>query len=235
MPARRKVAEVPVVPWAEFVRRFDWQQGEHVSLVGSTGSGKSYLGLRLLDRRKWVAVLATKPGDDTLDELLDKRVGRKPVWVEIKKWPPPALRQKVILWPDFRRLKDTAQQRAVFSHAIDEMFAAGSWCMYMDEAYYLSKQLGLEREMKLCWTQGRSIGLSIVAGTQRPAWVPLEMWSQCSHLFMFRSSDKRDLDRVAEMGGGVADVIRDVAPRLGKHEFLYHSTRTGDLLRSRVD
>lgn len=231
MPARRKPAiEVPFVPWAEFQKRFDWQQGEHVSLVGATGSGKTHLGIRLLDRRKWVCAFGTKPNDETLDELLTRRE-----WIEIKKWPPPALRRKVVLWPEFIRQRDVANQQAVFAHAIDEMFAAGSWCLYMDEAYYLSRTLGLERAMKLCWTMGRSLKLSIVAGTQRPAWVPLEMWSQASHLFMFRAADRRDLERVAEIGPSVYDAIREVAPKLPRYEFLYHSTRTGELLRSRVD
>lgn len=192
--------------------------------------GKTTLAVEILSIRKWVTALGTKPADDTLDQLVNERGFHL-----IRKWPPPALRRRVVLWPEFKRASDVSNQAVQFHYALDEIFAAGSWCVYMDEAFYLSKTLGLEKLMKLLWTMGRSLGISIVAGTQRPAWVPLEMWSQASHLFIFRAADRRDLDRVAEIGPSVYETIRGVAPTLAKHEFLYHSTRTGALVRSRVD
>src|SRR5690349_6421632 len=61
----------PPVSWDDFYGYFgaNWRQGEHVGLIGPTGSGKTTLAMWLLPLRKYVVVLGTKPRDKTLDEL----------------------------------------------------------------------------------------------------------------------------------------------------------------------
>ena len=80
--------------------------------------------------------------------------------------------------------------------------------------------------------QGRALDLSLVAGTQRPAWVPLEMYSQATHVFFWRTSDRRDLDRIGGLGAHDPQTIRAVVRNLRKHEALYVNTRTGALVRT---
>src|SRR5437660_38183 len=60
------------VPWREFFTWFrrTWRQGEHVSLIGPTGSGKTTLGIHLIALRPYVTAFAVKPQDDTMHKLL---------------------------------------------------------------------------------------------------------------------------------------------------------------------
>lgn len=258
----------PVVPWSTFMQRMDWRQGEHVTLVGATGGGKTTTAIQLLPMRDWVVTFATKPADDTLDQLVASGYKRVPTWPP---GPPlddqPAaplddaapdqpghwfwsagvddrapelvevddrLAPRVVLWPEMRRLRDLAEQRAVFYDAIDDIFAAGGWTIFADELYYLAASdfVDLGDELKILWQQGRSIGISLVAATQRPAWVPLEAYSQATHVLFWRMSDRRDLDRISGLGAHDPVVIRETVSQLRRYELLYLNTRTGDLMRT---
>jgi DNA helicase HerA-like ATPase len=114
------------------------------------------------------------------------------------------------------------------------MFREGQWCIYIDELYYLCHFLGLSADLELLWTQGRSHGVSLVGSTQRPAWVPLFMYSAATHVFFFRHSDETDAKRIANLSAGDPATIRSEVRNLRRHEFLYADTRNGTLLVSKV-
>ncbi len=238
---------VEVVPWSEFLPTLTpttdgngWQAGQHVSIIGPTGSGKSVLTQQLLPLRRTVAVLGTKPHDATLDRLISHEG-----YTRVRDWPPslPWHRkpktadwwQRVILWPPYRGTADRAVQRDVFDRALGEMFAAGKWCVNVDEAYYLCHTLGLAPWLEDYWTQGRSSGLSLVAATQRPAWVPLFMYDQATHLFFFADNDETNLRRVGGLGGLSARTVRDTVAALPEHSVLYVNTRRRRLAVTRVE
>lgn len=218
---------VEIFGWQDFRRRWKWAKGEHVTLVGHTGSGKSTLALSLLVPRSPAVFLATKPKDDTMDKL--KAAG----WVTSRTWPPPPRTKQVILHPRIKRVEDMAHQQAVFTEALGYLYARGGWTVYADELRYMTDQLKLKKYFELLWLQGRSLGVSLMAATQRPFWVPLEAWSQSTHVFLWRESDKRNLDRLVEIGGVDTAKIRQVVPRLGLFSTLYVNTRTGRLIVTR--
>lgn len=216
------------VEWAEFHRYFQrsWHQGEHVSYIGPTGSGKTTLALAILPIRRYVLALATKPKDATMD-----RLHRADRWPIIKDWPPRRLAPsatRVILWPPFRSPADVANQQVVMHRAITEAFTAGGWTIFADELFYLCKYLGLQRTLEMVWTQGRSVGITLVGGTQRPAHVPLLAYDQATHLFFWRDNDETNLRRISGLGGLNSQAIRRTVAALPKHHALYLNTRTGE-------
>lgn len=231
----REISIAEPVPWDEFLgRRFKWRQGEHVSLIGPTNSGKTTLAIEILPRRRYVVVVGTKPRDATLSKLQGRG------YEIIREWPEHVatdIRPKLILWPPFRRPGDAKRQQREINRAIQEIFAQGSWTVVIDEAFYLSQTLRLRPILEMLWTQGRSIGISVVAGTQRPAHVPLHMYDQATHLFLWRDNDRRNLDRLSEISSGAIDrdSLRELVGSLPKHSTLYVNTRTGEVIETRVE
>lgn len=222
---------VPHVPWERLPRVMQWRQGEHVSAIGPTGTGKTTLMLGLLPQRRYVCVIGTKPQDSTLESLI-----RNDGYKRIEQWPPPSTRNRVILWPRISRASDIPATRAVISHALDEAFSEGGWCVCADEVWYLCHRLKLTHLLESYWTQGRSINLSLVSSTQRPAHVPLFLYSQATHLFIWRDSDRRNLDRLREISSGalISTDVRKIVEGLPAHTALYLNTRTGTVATTRA-
>lgn len=220
----------PKIKWEEFLENWGWQQGEHVTLLGPTGSGKTTLTLQILPKRKHVVVFATKRRDDTLKPLVNK-MGFK----VIEEWPPTYKDgNKILLWPDISKPEKIVNQQEVFRNALRDIYSVGAWTVVLDEVRYLTEYLRLQQWVELLWQQGRSMGVSLVAGTQRPAKIPLTAYDQISHLFMWKDQDKRNLQRMAEISGN-DEAIRATVPTLKPHEVLYLGTRSGTLARTMVN
>jgi len=224
-----------VIPWAEFQANFRWGQGEHITMVGRNGCGKTNLALALLQDRNYVVGFGTKPKDKTLDLLqrnhgwkriqsIDERPGNTP---DASGRVPP---KRLLLWPTFRTIQDADKHGPVFQDALEQLFAEQNWTLFADEIGYITRTLGLQGLAEKWWRQGRSIGLSFVTATQRPAWIPLDAYSEANHLFLWQATDKRNLDRLKEISGPTdGSDIRGVVRGLNFHKYqvLYVNTTTG--------
>jgi energy-coupling factor transporter ATP-binding protein EcfA2 len=234
MPGRTYTAvvhEPEVLYWEDFQFMFSQahKQGEHVSLVGATGSGKSVCGLELCKiigkrrakdgRPARVTVLVDKPRDDTV-----MRLHTKDKWPIIKKWPPSYGQEHCIVWPKTTTPSKAVQtHRAVFLPLLEQIYHEGGQTVYIDEAAYFEDTppsgLGMRGTMSQFWRAARSNRVSMVSATQRPTHVSRLMWSEPSWLFIFKVEDDDDLKRVAQLSGDKQSVWR-IVPKLGGHEFL---------------
>lgn len=240
----RHPPEPTVLRWEQFQDMFAeaYEEGEHVSLVGPTGTGKSVTGVELIkiigarrahDRRPArVIVLADKPRDDTIMAL------HKSGWPIIKEWPPSYGQEHAIIWP---RTADEKTQKNIFRPVLDAVYQEGGQTVYIDEAAYFSDPppdgLGLRGKLGKFWRAARSNKAAVVAGTQRPCAVPRLMWSEPSWVLIFAVEDEDDLKRVAQLSGQSLAVWNCV-PKLGGHEFMcIRRQRGGDRANyvSRVD
>lgn len=219
---------VDVVSWQQFYNRFQWRNGQHVSIIGPTGSGKSTLALALLPKKKYVVVFATKPRDRTLNQFADTYD-----YEIIREWPPRKDIDKVVLWPRFN-INDTTGQETAFKKAFGDIFHDGAWAVYVDEVWYMDNILGLERQLKLYWTQARSLDISLLASTQRPRDVPLVMYSQASHVFFYRIPDEEDLRRISGIGSANSAEVRQYVKQLPPHTFLYVNASNGNMMISKA-
>lgn len=220
----------PYEGWESFDVRLDWRQGEHVTLAGGTGSGKTTFARQLLPRRRFIVVLATKKEDPSLyAPLLAMGFVVKTRWepdTETHPW--------VIFKPPLTggsAGKDA--QREAFREVLIDVFETGGWCVYADEIRYITEFLGLQTEMELLWLQGRSMGVSIVAATQRPVSIPVLAF-EAQHLFVWRFSEKRDIDTISHFTGTLSPVVRQTIPRLPKHEVLHVQPEYGTASRTKL-
>jgi hypothetical protein len=184
----------------------------------------------MLDVRDSVVVFVTKIHDDTISHDF-------PGYKRIEKWPPPRTwDNKVLLWPKpTGTIREMFQkQRNIFKAAMDSIFHERNWCVVFDEQHYICKQLGLDVENAMLLQQGRSSGLSVVNGTQRPAWVPVVTYSSATHAMIWRTTDREDLRRLSELGGVNMRELQHNLLTLDRHGFVYVNTRKGDIMRSQV-
>lgn len=208
-------------------RHWRYRAGEHVSFIGPTGSGKTYLMLPLLAKSVseelpgFLTVM--KPRDKTVGDFLKAHEG----WKRILTYPPPPSIGKkpvgYVVWPHHTNnpVADEERHKQIFSDLHRDRYVKGDCIICDDEAVSLVREMKLGPDLIRIWTKGRSIGAGEWAATQRPAMVPLEMYDMAEHLFLAYDPDKRNRDRFAEIGGVDPEVIAAVVEVLPKFHWLY--------------
>lgn len=229
------MSQFDTLGWPNLLREFrrEWAQGEHFGVVGPTGVGKTTLLSQVLPVRKNVVIFVTKQHDKVISNDF-------PGYVKIDRWPPPkAWNEKVLLWPTIGKkqtIRDLYRlQHDVFQEAMDKIFHELNWCCVFDEQHYLCQSLKLTAENTMFQHQGRSSGITVVNGSQRPAWVPLVTFSGSTHMCVWKNTHPEDLKRLSSIGGVDKRDLETNLRSLSKHEFIYINTRKGTSIRSQVE
>jgi hypothetical protein len=223
---------VPVVEWETFLANWpkQYEQGQHVTIIGPTGSGKTTLAMELVKARGWVVALGVKYRDDTMSRL------EKEGWHRVQEWKQrPRSSQRVLVWPKESDLTKVLQvHKKVFTELLRDIYRIGHWTIWTDELTYMTDHVGLSKLYRALYILARSGKISLVGSAQRPAFVPLEAYSQASHLFLFRTGDERDLERMGGMNGVNRKQVADTVSQLPHHTFLHVNLVTGSQVISQV-
>lgn len=219
----------PRIPWDKFVKQLHWKQGEHFSLIGPTGLGKTTMLMNLLPLHPYVVVFATKPRDSSMDKLINAGYLKMERWrsLDPKEYP------RRVLWPNAMAMDSRELQKDVFHHAFEKIYREGNWTVALDETWWIDNELNLGSDIKVYLLQARSLGISLLAATQRPAWVPRELYTSSTHLMFWRTNDETDLRSISGIGWRSAEIIKSTVADLDLFQVLYVNTRTGYMARTK--
>jgi energy-coupling factor transporter ATP-binding protein EcfA2 len=259
---KRAASRPRFLPWPDFRGAFAdaWEQGlaqggQHVTVLGPTGTGKSTLLIALTDLvaeaspKIGTIVLVTKRADRVLAGMQQRgwRVvrdaSRRPEISYVKTEAHGRVihpnSRRLIYWPTVSGgIKGSkAQQASAIRRVLDWAYAVGGWNIVADELLWLSDELRLGPELAAIWSQGRSSAISLLGGSQRPAWVPRLAYSSAEYLFEFNTNDKTDLDRLGDIGGGLDKLeLRRTIQQLRRYEFAMIAPREPPpiIIRSKV-
>jgi KaiC/GvpD/RAD55 family RecA-like ATPase len=231
------VIDVEPMSWPAFTEWFAkaWKPGEHVALVGPTGTGKTTLAVGILPLRKYVLAMDPKGGDSTLKVLGRHGFSRSG-------WPPSRQQRKaieqgqpmrLIVGPVVRSREDLPKQRQAFSAALDGAFDEGGWTIYVDELQLMAdrRMMGLSGAIERNLIAARDRGVSMVTSFQRPANVPRSASDQASWLAVWYTRDIDVVNRISEMVGRPKAEIRGAVAGLEKYAVLLFSRNPSEPIR----
>lgn len=196
--------------------------GEHISMIGPTGRGKSTLALHLLRSRPYVVVLDAKGGDDTLNGS---------GFEVVHEWPIPRERERLgdgrpirlLLRPRGHGRERLDEAHDLFSRCIQGALDSQHWTIYVDELRLTAegRTIDLAPEVEVAYMTGRGRRVTMVSATQAPRWIPKAAYDQATHQFHWPIPDRDARRRQAEISGlDRADFDAAVAGMAG-HDVLY--------------
>lgn len=225
--------DIDAINWEEFKKRFRWNQGEHVAAIAPAGAGKTTLLRELMPYRGYNAFFATKPDDPLYRQIIKDGYRRIESFKDIRQG-----ERNVMLWPKMEKTipETMISQRDAFREALNAVVHQRAWSLWIDEAKYMSEMLKLKTELTYSIEQLRSVNATVICGAQRPAWLPPSVLANATHVFLWKSTNRDDQIKLADIGGIDAHEVRDAAKSLGSHEFIYIKTRGTDVsvVRSQV-
>lgn len=217
--------------------RWDWNRGEHVYLCEPTQQGKSFLANQLIQRTlpdyegiRFVSFMP-KPRDPATSEWAP-RIGLK----VIDHWPPPArfpFQDKpagYVLWPKHLAAATPKENRehlaAMMRPALKDLYWGGNSIAFADDAHIAAVLCGLNPEFEEHLTAGGGMDASLWIANQKPSGsqatgsLTTFAYSAPTHLIFGHDPDKRNLQRLSEIGGVNAEMIEDIVRNLPVHRIM---------------
>ena len=211
-----RIVEIQRVPWSilgpQFIVKWGRPRGkdkpEHVEVLGQTGSGKSYwmatvLVQRQIAKKSHIVYIATKADDDTIPTI---------GWPIVEKYPPQDQRTTAcVFWIPSTGL-DVAGQRLqakkIYDLLVQLWHPEANIVVVFDEVAYVCNDINFPPDIpnraavEKYLREGRALGITVMAATQRPQGVPRQIHSEVGWTVCFAPKDEEDAERMAEVLGG---------------------------------
>lgn len=205
-----------------------------MTLVGTTGSGKTTFAREVLTLRDWVVVLGTKIRDPDLYGAFQRKG-----YIVLDRWSPFNTKHRRVIFapplPSPTR-EGREQQAEAFREVLIQLFQLqrGNWTVYADEIRYLTHDLGLTTEWDTLELQGRALGVTLVTATQRPRGVPRNVFAQATFYGFWRIPNAEDRVAASELVGAQQYTAREAMAVLPAHELLLVNGVTDEAMRTKV-
>lgn len=156
---------------------------ERLTILGGTGSGKTTLAFWVLSKSPFDEIpyiMIDYKGDDiasSIDRIkeigINERIPSHPGLYIVRPLPSDIMGMEDWLWKVWHKERTG---------------------LFIDEAYLLPDKNALKNLL----AQGRSKRIPVIAASQRPVDVPRSLFSEASHISVFRLNDRRDRKIVSE-------------------------------------
>lgn len=196
---------------------YDYRPGEHVSFLGPTRYGKTFLAYQALDHAMaqnpelTVASLMPKPRDQATTAWAKQlNLRETPDWPPKKKW----LESKprgYVLWPHHNPSLSAEENReqiaGVMRKCLHQQYWKGNSITFADDVHIAAVLMGLNPELEQFWTAGGSNKAGVWSANQKPSGtlnsgsVSSFSYNAPTHLFLMRDPDVRNQRRLSEIGG----------------------------------
>lgn len=224
--------EVVGMTWDEFIEffRVRWRPGQHVALIGPTGSGKSTFAVGILALRRYVLALDPKGGDSTLAASGYRRLLQWPpsnrVWDSIAEGAP----ARFIVGGVTRTRADRARLIELLEETLHGVFESRGWTVYADEFQLLAdaKMMGLAAPVETLLIAARDKAISVVTSYQAPAWVPRAASRQASWVVLWPTRDVNVVKALSEAIGRDWRMLWSAIQALPDHHVLVVGRRPRD-------
>jgi energy-coupling factor transporter ATP-binding protein EcfA2 len=201
------------------------RQGERVLAVGTTGTGKSQALAYLFAKHDGQRLLIDvqdhyELGPAAAEDACEARSPREIDW-----------QARTI-----RYVPRTLSQRE-YNDLYAAIFKRGNLLVWLDEAVGPTSAHSAPVNLRRAVTQGRKIGITHLAASQRPAGIERTIVNQSEHAFVFLTSDPDDLDvlsiRLGLKARELATAWSDAGDvdRLWQAGYLYHRLGSSEIRR----
>lgn len=223
---RNSRVNITTVDRESFVRKFgeDYRNGQHVTMLGPTQRGKTYMCVQLLGsgaanpQRKCIILAGKPPKRDATMAGSAKKLNLRIV----EEWPPlytPRDRKRngYVLRP--RQTlddldADEANLKRQFGKALKSAYASGKpVIMVVDEAHMVQNDLKLKKEYEASLMRGAPV-VAQWSLIQRGRYMSYHAYAAPEHIFIFYDPDLSNRQRYSEIGGVDPRQMADIVSKL---------------------
>ena len=194
----------------------EWEPGQHLSLIGDTGSGKTVLAQSILSLREYVIALRSKPDDVQWRgyKRLRRRAGEGIEDVNFTHF---------LVEPDY------GQMQKEFHDLLEKVYTKhGGWTLFLDDLPNMQK-LGpplhsrKSSQIDRMLTMGRSKGVSVVTAMQLPVDATSYAIGEARVVIAFMLSPSH----IKVLREKTSDLMSEVVLELREFEFAVFDRRLG--------
>lgn len=213
--------------------RFDYQPGEHVSLIEPTQGGKTHTVYQMAD-----VAMNQNPGLRFVSLMPKSRDAATWKWAErldlkvVDNWPPPKTwfgekPRGYILWPKHLKGAPKAVNRAhlagIFRNCLNDQYEKGDSITLVDDIYVIAVLMELNMDCEEFWVAGSSAGAGLWDTLQKPSGtvggghVSTFVYNAPTHLMLGYDPVEQNRKRFSDIGGVDPKLVSGIVEGLPRH------------------
>lgn len=223
--------EYGILTRREFLEEFAYRyrRGQHVTLFGPTGRGKTTLAGQMLavthpPKSDVNGLITIQLGPDQALEHLGKPMDSWPPRIPIKLFDREDNKPHIYRYqPEPSKPEDFLRIRQTAARILRWFFSARNWTLFIPDLQVVADpgMMGLGKEVDQLIITTRKHQTSIWVDAQAPRWVPRSTGDMTSHLLVWRNRDEGTLTRLKQICGLDLGFLSDLLKSIDYHDCIW--------------